>query len=69
MLAAFLGLITLAFLVGIAWALVISYPVMLLFGAVHSFLPVIPAFGYWQTLAVVLLIRLLWGNVSVSGEK
>lgn len=69
MLAAFLGLITLALIVGVGWALLISWPAMLLFGAVHSFLPIIPAFSYWQTLGIVLLLRLLFGNVSVGASK
>lgn len=40
-------------------ALFVVYPAMLLFGAVHSFLPVIPAFGFWQTFAIVILLGLI----------
>lgn len=56
--------ILLGALVTVLWGAVISWPVMLLFGAVHSFLPVIPAFGFWQTLAIVLLIRLILPSPS-----
>lgn len=57
--AVLLAGITGAVIVAILLGLLVSYPVMLLFGVVHSFLPVIPAFGYAQTLAIVLLTRLL----------
>jgi hypothetical protein len=46
----------------ILYAVLAVWPAMLLFGAVHSFLPIIPAFGFWQTAAVVLLIRILFGG-------
>lgn len=49
-----------------AYAALIAWPAMLLFGAVHSFLPVIPAFGFWETLAVVLLARLLFTSSSAN---
>lgn len=66
MFAAILGLMTLALILSLLWGLVIAYPAMLLFGAVHSFLPVVPAFGFWQTVAIVLLLRLLFGQSSSS---
>lgn len=31
---------------------------MLLFGAVHTFLPVVPPFSFWQTAALLALVRL-----------
>lgn len=40
-------------------ALILSYPAMLLFGAIHSWYPVVPAFGYAQTLGIILLLSLL----------
>lgn len=40
-------------------AAVISWPVMLLFGAIHASYTVIPAFGYWVTYAWVLIVRLV----------
>jgi hypothetical protein len=46
----------------ILYAVLAVWPAMLLFGAVHSFLPIIPAFGFWQTAAVVLLLRILFGG-------
>lgn len=69
MLLAFVGLLTLGLLVSVAWSLLLTWPIMLLFGAVHSFLPAIPAFGFWQTLAVVLLIKFLFGGNSVNLAK
>ncbi len=42
-----------------------AYPAMLLFGVVHSFLPVIPAFGYAQTFAIMLLLRLILPGPAV----
>lgn len=41
--------------------------IMLLFGAVHTFFPVIPAFGFWQTTIIVILIDLLFP--SMRGAK
>jgi hypothetical protein len=52
--------------ISLAYGIIVAYPAMLLFGAVHSFLPVVPAFGFWQTLAVVLLARLLFGSSGSS---
>lgn len=43
----------------IARALIVSYPAMLLFGAIHSWYAAVPAFGYAQTLGIVLLLSLL----------
>jgi len=51
-----LGLIVLLALV---LAAIISWPVMLLFGAIHATHAVIPAFGYWVTYAWVLIVRLV----------
>ena len=54
----------------ILYAVLAVWPAMLLFGAVHSFLPIIPAFGFWQTAAVVLLLRILFGGGwSGKGES
>lgn len=43
-----------------------TWPAMIMFGVVHSFWAFIPAFGFWQTLAVVVLAKLLSANVSAS---
>ena len=69
MLLAFIGLLSLGLIVSVAWSVLLTWPTMLLFGAVHSFLPVVPAFGFWQTLGVVLLIKLLFGGNSVNLGK
>jgi len=69
MLLAFIGLLSLGLIVSVAWSVLLTWPTMLLFGAVHSFLPVVPAFGFWQTLGVVLLIKLLFGGNSVGLGK
>jgi len=53
---------------GIVVTALLSWPTMLLFGAVHSFLPVIPAFGFWQTFVIMLLIRFLLPTPSVSSN-
>ena len=37
---------------------------MVLFGAVHSFWPAIPAFSFWQTLLVGLLVSVLTGGIG-----
>jgi hypothetical protein len=58
----------LALLVALVYGLVVAYPAMLLFGAVHSFLPIIPAFGFWQTVAIVLLTRLLFTSTNASAS-
>lgn len=39
---------------------IVTWPTMLMFGVVHGFLPVIPAFGFWETMGVLVLIRLLY---------
>lgn len=49
----------LALSLGVIWAGLVTWPAMLLFGAVHSFLPIVPAFGFWQTFAVILLLRFI----------
>lgn len=58
----FFGAVAAAIVLGILWVALISWPVMLLFGAVHTFLPVIPAFGFGETVLVLLLVRLLFGT-------
>lgn len=55
MLALFFGAIALSVLL----RLLFTWPAMLLFGAVHSFLPIVPAFGFWQTLAITLLLSFI----------
>lgn len=63
-----IGAIAAAFVLAVLWVAALSWPVMLLFGAVHSFLPIVPAFGYLETILVFSLIRLLFGNFSASKD-
>lgn len=49
-----------AFAVGIIYTLLITWPAMLLFGAVHlDVFTWVPALSLWQTFLVVMLIRFL----------
>lgn len=36
-----------------------TWVLMLLFGAVHSFVPAVPAFGFWQVFLVTTLIGMI----------
>ena len=60
--------LALALSLAVIWAGLVTWPAMLLFGAVHSFLPVVPAFGFWQTFAVVLLLRFIIPTGSVRSS-
>jgi hypothetical protein len=66
--AGIVGAIAAAFVLAVLWIAALSWPVMLLFGAVHSFLPIVPAFGYAETILIFALIRLLFGNFSLSDD-
>jgi hypothetical protein len=65
-----LVLVTIAAVVVVAVVLgfVLAWPAMILFGIVHAFWPFLPAFGFWQTLAVVILARLLVGTFSAQAN-
>ena len=56
-----LGLFALA--AGINWL------IMVLFGVVHSFWEVIPAFGFWQTAVIWLLVTLITSSASASVKR
>ena len=64
----FFGALGAAIVLAILWVFLVSWPVMLLFGAVHSFLPIVPAFGFGETIAILLLVRLLLG-IGFSADK
>jgi len=49
-------------------AAILFWPVMLLLGAVHSYLPWVPALGWWPTVLVVALLGLLIPVGSVNGK-
>ena len=40
-------------------ALILFWPTMLLLGAVHSWIPMVPSLGYQATFLVVMLLGLL----------
>ncbi len=55
----------LAFLIGI----MLCWPAMLMFGVVHAFWSFVPAFGFWQTFAVLILARLVVPSGSTRRNK
>lgn len=55
-------------LTALFYTALVAWPTMLLFGAVHSFLPVIPAFSFWQTVAVLLLLGFLFPRSSSKAQ-
>jgi hypothetical protein len=55
----FVALLSFGIVIGLVFALILAWPAMILFGVVHSFLFFIPAFSYGQTLAIMLLLRLI----------
>jgi hypothetical protein len=44
------------------------WAVMLLFGVMHTFLPVVPAFGFWQTVVIILLKSLLFPSFRTNKQ-
>ena len=44
--------------------MLVAWPVMLLFGAIHSEWAAFPAFSYWITVAIVLAVRLILGGLG-----
>ena len=48
-----------AFAIGIIVTGLTAWILMLLLGAVHSFAEWVPALGYWQTVLVILLVRVV----------
>jgi hypothetical protein len=55
MIYSIIGVLTLAGLIvfGQTWMF------MLLFGAVHSFIPAVPAFGFWQVFILIALLDMI----------
>jgi len=57
-------------LAGLALGLVVvalfTWPAMLMFGVVHSYWAWLPAFGFWETLGVMVLVRLVFPTASVN---
>ena len=52
--AVFLGL-----LLSVVIAIPLAWIAMLLIGALHSLVPMIPAFGFFQTYLIVLIVRVI----------
>jgi len=64
----FLGVILIVLLSLALGVLLFTWPAMIMFGVVHSFWGFIPAFGFWQTFALVVLAKILTANVSVNNS-
>jgi hypothetical protein len=45
---------------------IVAFPAMLMFGVVHSYWAWLPAFGFWETLGVIILARLVLPTVQVN---
>lgn len=44
-----------------------TWLVMIVFGIIHSeFIPQIPAFGFWQSLVIVILVQMMSAPVKVK---
>jgi len=48
------------------FAVILVWPAMIMFGIVHSYWAWLPAFGFWETLGVVVLARLVLPTASVN---
>jgi hypothetical protein len=51
-------------IVAAAYLAAVSYLMMLVFGILHSYWGSVPAFGYWATLAMFTVFRLILISVS-----
>lgn len=51
---------------GLVVALVMVWPSMIMFGVVHSYWAFVPAFGFWETLGVLVLARLILPTATVN---
>jgi hypothetical protein len=49
--------------------LLVTWPAMIMFGVVHSYWAWLPAFGFWETLGVVVLARLVSPTASVNSKS
>jgi len=45
-----------------------TWPAMIMFGVVHSYWAWLPAFGFWQTLGVLVLTQMLTAKTYVKGS-
>jgi hypothetical protein len=51
---------------GVLIVALFTWPAMLMFGVVHSYWAWLPAFGFWQTLGILVLVRLVFPTASVN---
>jgi hypothetical protein len=48
---------------------ILIWPVMLLIGYIHTFIPAIPPLGFWETVAVTFVVRFLTASTPTSVSK
>jgi hypothetical protein len=62
-----------AFIVGLLFVALIVFlivwPVMLVIGYISTFLPFVPALGFWQTWAVLFVTNAMTGGISQSSKS
>jgi hypothetical protein len=61
-----LGVITAAVVFILLAVAIVTWPSMIMFGVVHSYWPVLPAFGFWETLGVIVLVQLVTAKTYVK---
>jgi uncharacterized membrane protein len=47
---------------------VVTWPTMIMFGVVHSYWAWLPAFGFWETLGVLVLTQMLTASSYTKGS-
>lgn len=47
-------------------AILFVWPAMIMFGVVHSYWAWLPAFGFWQTFGILVLVRFVFPTASVQ---
>ena len=45
---------------------IVTWPAMIMFGVVHSYWTALPAFGFWETLGVIVLVQLVTAKTYVK---
>lgn len=48
---------------------IVAFPAMLMFGIVHSYWAWLPAFGFWETLGVIILARLVLPTANINSNS
>lgn len=57
-----LGLMVVAVVLALVFAVPGAWILMLLVGALHSLVPSVPALGFWVCYLIFFIVRLLFGN-------